>query len=610
MLEIKLKTEEDWNENNEGTTAEHQMLSDIESFGFGEAAGEECSSINITEQHFSVRSDTVKPCFVGDHLLEFINLHTQKCVSDRLVPVELIDLSTSANNCLEKKDLRKQDNKNETSDSPIEVTALHAMDENAENTSPREVESLELSAGDIKNPSILDADNGKEDLVDEESEHVLTMHGAIDGNHTEASATKESDDPPCMENTHEQEKNDLNLLVDQPKPETLLSTQDSDLPQVQESVLSFQSLQEDKFSTLQDEAKEVDDPESYNTGNVGANQREKNTMENKMISGDENREEINTPSVYLDHNEAEEEKFPDTPTSLEGMHYLHKKLLLFEKKESSTEESLDGTVVNEMESGDSIQTIERLKTSLKADRKALNALYAELEEERSASAIAANQTMAMITRLQEEKAAMQMEALQYRRMMEEQSEYDQEALQFLNELMIKREKEKEELEKELEVYHKKVLDYEAKEKMRIMRKSKDGRVQSRKSSATCSYMEDSDELSIDLNREAEDEDSSFSGHQESSSDNTPADAVLNLEEMALDCVNHMSALDETLTEFEEERLSILDQLKALEEKLLIMGDDHFMEDLKSIQNSFNGFDDINDLSSKEENGVSSGFSKD
>ena len=68
---------------------------------------------------------------------------------------------------------------------------------------------------------------------------------------------------------HEQEKNDLNLLVDQPKPETLSSTQDSDLPQVQESVLSFQSLQEDKFSTLQNEAKEVDDPESYNTGNVG-----------------------------------------------------------------------------------------------------------------------------------------------------------------------------------------------------------------------------------------------------------------------------------------------------------------------------------------------------
>ncbi|KAL2462969.1 putative myosin-binding protein 5 [Forsythia ovata] len=57
------------------------------------------------------------------------------------------------------------------------------------------------------------------------------------------------------------------------------------------------------------------------------------------------------------------------------------------------------------------------------------ALYMELDEERSASAVAANNAMAMITRLQAEKAAVQMEALQYQRMMEEQAEYDQEALQ-------------------------------------------------------------------------------------------------------------------------------------------------------------------------------------
>ena len=90
----------------------------------------------------------------------------------------------------------------------------------------------------------------------------------------------------------------------------------------------------------------------------------------------------------------------------------------------------------------SVLTINLLKTALKTERRALSAVYQELEEERSASAVAANQTMAMITRLQEEKAAMQMEALQYQRMMEEQSEYDQEALQLLNELMMKREKEK------------------------------------------------------------------------------------------------------------------------------------------------------------------------
>ncbi|GKA75083.1 probable myosin-binding protein 6 [Tanacetum coccineum] len=41
-----------------------------------------------------------------------------------------------------------------------------------------------------------------------------------------------------------------------------------------------------------------------------------------------------------------------------------------------------------------------------------------------ASAVAANNAMAMITRLKGEKAVVQMEALQYQRMMEEQAEYD------------------------------------------------------------------------------------------------------------------------------------------------------------------------------------------
>lgn len=330
---------------------------------------------------------------------------------------------------------------------------------------------------------------------------------------------------------------------------------------------------------------------------------------------DKNQEETNhNPSTRSELHEAEEERFPDTPTSLDSFHYLHKKLLLLEKRESGTEESLDGSAVSEMEGSDPVLTIERLRSALKAERKASSALYTELEEERSASAIAANQTMAMITRLQEEKAAMQMEALQYQRMMEEQAEYDQEALQLLNELMVKREKEKQELERELEIYHKKVLDYEAKEKMRMMKRSMNGSVRSRNSSASCGNSEDTDELSIDLNREAKDEDSSFCGHQESSSDNTPADGVLNLEEMALDCVKHITALDDSLSEFEEERLSILDQLKVLEEKLLTLGDDEFIDDFKSIEQSskfsVNEFDENHSFSSPGENGVSNGFSKD
>ncbi|KAG6537492.1 hypothetical protein ZIOFF_002586 [Zingiber officinale] len=64
---------------------------------------------------------------------------------------------------------------------------------------------------------------------------------------------------------------------------------------------------------------------------------------------------------------------------------------------------------------------DELKAALQAEQKVLSTLYAELEEERNATAIAANQTMAMITRLQEEKVAMQMEALQYHQMMNNQN---------------------------------------------------------------------------------------------------------------------------------------------------------------------------------------------
>ncbi|XP_061348845.1 myosin-binding protein 3-like [Gastrolobium bilobum] len=186
------------------------------------------------------------------------------------------------------------------------------------------------------------------------------------------------------------------------------------------------------------------------------------------------------------------------------------KLMLFE----------DGSVASEAECGDP-----------------------ELEEERSASAIAANQTMTMITRRQEEKAAMQMEALQCQRMMEEQSEYDPEALQILNDLMMKREKEKQELEMELEEHRKKILDYEGKEKLRVLRR-KDGIVRTK------------------------DEDNGIFNHEESSHNNLSADTVSNLEEMAIDCAKYISVVDNSLAEFEEDKVSILDEFKALREKLI------------------------------------------
>ncbi|KAJ9180068.1 hypothetical protein P3X46_008358 [Hevea brasiliensis] len=145
---------------------------------------------------------------------------------------------------------------------------------------------------------------------------------------------------------------------------------------------------------------------------------------------------------------SDELKNPVASSAL-GMQILQKRISL-ERNESGL--SLDGSIVSEIE-GESV--VDRLKRQVEHDKKLLQALYKELEEERNASAIAANQAMAMITRLQEEKATLQMEALQYLRMMEEQAEYDMESLQKTNDLLTEKEKELQDLEAELEFYRNK-----------------------------------------------------------------------------------------------------------------------------------------------------------
>lgn len=133
-------------------------------------------------------------------------------------------------------------------------------------------------------------------------------------------------------------------------------------------------------------------------------------------------------------------------SAFNGIEILQRRVSL-ERNESGL--SLDGSILSEIE-GESV--VDRLKRQVEHDRKLLSALYNELEEERNASAVATNQAMAMITRLQEEKATLQMEALQHLRMMEEQAEYDMEALQNTNDLLAEKEKEIQDLEAELEFY--------------------------------------------------------------------------------------------------------------------------------------------------------------
>ncbi|GAB4845572.1 hypothetical protein Ancab_038977 [Ancistrocladus abbreviatus] len=139
--------------------------------------------------------------------------------------------------------------------------------------------------------------------------------------------------------------------------------------------------------------------------------------------------------------------FTDSPSASPRFAHRAPRKSMLDKVELATD-PVDMGGPNESE--DSV--LNRLKRQVRLDRKSLVALYMELDEERAASAIAANNAMAMITRLQAEKAAVQMEALQYQRMMEEQAEYDQEALQLMKDLLTKKEEEIRELEEELDIY--------------------------------------------------------------------------------------------------------------------------------------------------------------
>ncbi|XP_057479213.1 probable myosin-binding protein 5 [Actinidia eriantha] len=219
------------------------------------------------------------------------------------------------------------------------------------------------------------------------------------------------------------------------------------------------------------------------------------------------------------------------------------KKLQFDKSELFPE-SKDTNITNEGE-GDPI--LNRLKRQVRLDRKSLIELYMELDEERSASAVAANNAMAMITRLQAEKAAVQMEALQYQRMMEEQAEYDQEALQVMNDMLMKREEEIKALESDLDTYREKY-----------------GHI-NRVGSDECEVDADEDYQGL--------KSQSFSSKSETSGCGSPnGENEHNIERSGHEERGERT-LDESPLDFEVERSFLLGMLMNLEKKLNVASDD-------------------------------------
>ncbi|KAH6820002.1 hypothetical protein C2S53_012870 [Perilla frutescens var. hirtella] len=239
---------------------------------------------------------------------------------------------------------------------------------------------------------------------------------------------------------------------------------------------------------------------------------------------------------------AEDFKFVDASGST-GMQFFQRRISL-ERNESNL--SLDGSNVSEIE-GES--EVERLKRQVEHDKKILSTLYKELEEERSASAIATNQAMAMITRLQEEKAAFHMEALQCVRMMEEQAEYDGEALQNANVLLAEKEKQIQDFQFQLELY-----------------RNPFGDVPSSNDFVNPGPESEADELKEQIIK-------ANCGYNDmtafNDSDTHKHDVVKRIDGAPKMLDGEINTLQISLRQFDDEKQYILQCLKTLEEKLLI-----------------------------------------
>ncbi|XP_031373334.1 uncharacterized protein LOC116188249 [Punica granatum] len=99
---------------------------------------------------------------------------------------------------------------------------------------------------------------------------------------------------------------------------------------------------------------------------------------------------------------------------------------------------------------DESNKVRMLEKALEEVKAAYNALVLELDQERSAAGTAAEEAMAMISRLQNEKASIEMEVRQNQRMVDEKLAYDEEEMNILKEILVRREMENFVLENEVE----------------------------------------------------------------------------------------------------------------------------------------------------------------
>lgn len=101
--------------------------------------------------------------------------------------------------------------------------------------------------------------------------------------------------------------------------------------------------------------------------------------------------------------------------------------------------------------------ITSMNEALRAQQQLLQKLYAELDEEREASSTAASEALSMILRLQGEKAAVHMEANQYKRLAEEKICHAEESMAIFEDIIYQKEMEIASLEFQIQAYKCKLL---------------------------------------------------------------------------------------------------------------------------------------------------------
>ncbi|CAJ1936159.1 unnamed protein product [Sphenostylis stenocarpa] len=120
---------------------------------------------------------------------------------------------------------------------------------------------------------------------------------------------------------------------------------------------------------------------------------------------------------------------------------------------AGSEDGSEGRGENERDIGleDEVYDVTTLRKMVKIERLKANAACADLETERTAAASSAEEAMAMILRLQNEKSSAEIQATQFRRMTEQKLDYDQEVIESLQWTITQHELQKAELEDQVEI---------------------------------------------------------------------------------------------------------------------------------------------------------------